>query len=1315
VPSIQFTSPSSSGVENQDANLEVILSSPVAGDLTINYGFTDGSATAPDDYNNLIISSVIPSGNTTANINVPITPDGDDEPDEDFTVTLEIGVGYVVGVSNTHTYTITDDDIPAVNFSSGSSSGDESQPANLALTISPPPWQDITVVYSFTAGIPPATAPTDYEDSLISVSVTAGGAGANIPITINDDGDDEPDELFIVTITAGTGYTPGGLNTHTYTINDNDDPEVNFVLGSSSGDESQSANLALTINPAPWQDITVGYSFTAGTPAATPLVDYDNSVLPVTVLAGNTAANINVTIIEENDTETDEQFIITLQSGGGYIVGTTINSHTYTIINDDFITILSAITMDTDGNGKIDHYKITFSESVKDDSFPGYLGADIEGTNTDIWEVGDNTIYNNERIAHGLAAPEVDGLNDGVIYLRFDEETGFDTGAKPELTTSANPGLTNSIGIEVAQVDTPGADETDGAPPVIASASGKVGFEELNVLFSEVVDGTSGDAGCFGIIDTADFTYNNNNGMDAGLIAGINDSNACDDRKVVLLMSPPPGIGPSDFNSDTIQANSDAPPEIFDAVDLPVDDSIFKTVTGFVAPYVLSVATPTNTTVRVTFSEAMDSSGGAAFGYPEYDESYCINQEAVPPPNIMLCPLQTIDVISVTEITDSVFDLNLATSTTTGENYTLWVEPTLIDSNEGASLADPKYGTFVGSENPWVVSAQAISTTEIEVTFSKDMSNVSTCYSVENVNNYKVFCPGWSIGPITSAVRQIDQSKVILTHVSPQQKGFCTITIHNDVNGVNTVDSPLCDNTGVTDTSVNPLQEIPKDRTPFVAAGGDILNLSDGPIYVDPFGDNTSFNFTFTYRDRVYLGPDDTNSAAFRFEADGLNASAVSFLTEGGIVCDPAYTFGYDPADMCGINQGPNGERGIAGFFSGKVIFGSDFDILMVGPIKNGLTHTYFTQDTDSQLNWNSCDYTGAGGSNAKSIQTAIAFGDSYYIGIAGSQIVNGPYLSKQQLIDVGADGILDCSAFTDLDARNIIGIGKGGAGNNPCKTNNSSCVAGIDSMLFIESGGLPTPDNTFYVANNGGLVYTNIIPPFDSLDFSSVFLQADLGGVTLVLPDNPVGLEKLPPGQQGVPFLVVYQDILYMARNLAVDQSAAGQVTNYGAELWKCSQNCTCGIFEDGIGCPPNPSGEGWLKVADSTNFTFFNDTCEFWDGDQFNCETTTGCFYNNLLASCEGWSAISMLQVNGPNLYLGFDNSVDGVGVFQATSEIDPSNSGTGEADFTQVDVAGFGMGPSYSYIFSSASLEKQGYFNMYLTIGDGASAVEVLRRVD
>ena len=213
--------------------------------------------------------------------------------------------------------------------------------------------------------------------------------------------------------------------------------------------------------------------------------------------------------------------------------------------------------------------------------------------------------------------------------------------------------------------------------------------------------------------------------------------------------------------------------------------------------------------------------------------------------------------------------------------------------------------------------------------------------------------------------------------------------------------------------------------------------------------------------------------------------------------------------------------------------------------------------------------------------------------------------------------------------------------------------------MIYVPSGESPSPTGTFYIANNGGIAYSTGTPA-DSTSFSTVLNQTYLGGVTLVLPDEADnGLLKIRPGQKGVPALVNYRGALYMARNLAVEQTAANETVQSSAELWECTENCTV--------------DSNWNRVALSSHadFTYYTDT------DLPGIPT--GSSSNNI--------AISLLQVNGDSLYIGFDNPADGITIWKASSAV------SSESDFTQQGVAGLGSGNTYPYIFSSSSLNKIG----------------------
>jgi hypothetical protein len=167
--------------------------------------------------------------------------------------------------------------------------------------------------------------------------------------------------------------------------------------------------------------------------------------------------------------------------------------------------------------------------------------------------------------------------------------------------------------------------------------------------------------------------------------------------------------------------------------------------------------------------------------------------------------------------------------------------------------------------------------------------------------------------------------------------------------------------------------------------------------------------------------------------------------------------------------------------------------------------------------------------------------------------------------------------------------------------------------------------------------------------------------------------LGKVRPGQKAIPLIVEFKGMLYLARNLDLSSPNG---TNNGGKLYKCSSACqTTG---------------NWSEVFDIRDAGFVNGS----KGGN-----------NNL--------AISLLQVNGNYLYLGFDNATDGAGIFRSNLDVTditaPSNFSIQGGDY------GLGEAAPKKYIFSSASALKQGVNYVYITVGNTANSVRVMTQRD
>ena len=83
-------------------------------------------------------------------------------------------------------------------------------------------------------------------------------------------------------------------------------------------------------------------------------------------------------------------------------------------------------------------------------------------------------------------------------------------------------------------------------------------------------------------------------------------------------------------------------------------------------------------------------------------------------------------------------------------------------------------------------------------------------------------------------------------------------------------------------------------------------------------------------------------------------------------------------------------------------------------------------------------------------------------------------------------------------------------------------------------------------------------------------------------------------------------------------------------------------------------------------------------------------------------------MLVANGDYLYVGFDNSVDGVQIYR-TNAANPS----GENDFTQIGSNGLGTPSLYKSLWSAISISQGADYYIYVSAGNGVQPVAIFRQ--
>ncbi len=324
-------------------SVTVSLSPAPTANVTVSYSLS-GTAVRGSDYSISGVTSnsgtVVVGTSGSASIPVVITDDSTVENAETIVLTLTDGTGYRVGSIGVYTATISDNDtagVPELSIAVGSAAVVEGTAATFTVSASPAAASAVTVRYTVSQSgqfVASGQLGTGKSQSLT-------GAGATITVPTQADSVDEADGSVTVTLTGGTGYTVGSPAAATVTVTDNDVPQAQFALASSSAAESAGTrNMRVNLSPVPYQNLTISY--TVGGNAARN-TDY---TVPSTVqaTAGSAFVDIPVAITDDSAPENAETIVLTLTAGGGYGVGSE-GVHTLTITDNDTAATPVTVTL----------------------------------------------------------------------------------------------------------------------------------------------------------------------------------------------------------------------------------------------------------------------------------------------------------------------------------------------------------------------------------------------------------------------------------------------------------------------------------------------------------------------------------------------------------------------------------------------------------------------------------------------------------------------------------------------------------------------------------------------------------------------------------------------------------------------------------------------------------------------------------------------------------------------------------------------------------------------------------------------------------
>lgn len=162
-----------------------------------------------------------------------------------------------------------------------------------------------------------------------------GALSCSLKIRINDDDEVESDEQFVIQFDSMPSYVrPSIGGKFTGTIIDDDKISFSFLTSGVTGSESSGRQLIpISLSGPSLEDVVIDCAVNIASSAKE--ADFKVDTRRIVIPAGMVAANVEITLLNDNIIENDETIVLDLSSKQAKLVPGAITRFTYSIIDDD--------------------------------------------------------------------------------------------------------------------------------------------------------------------------------------------------------------------------------------------------------------------------------------------------------------------------------------------------------------------------------------------------------------------------------------------------------------------------------------------------------------------------------------------------------------------------------------------------------------------------------------------------------------------------------------------------------------------------------------------------------------------------------------------------------------------------------------------------------------------------------------------------------------------------------------------------------------------------------------------------------------------
>jgi len=411
-------------------SLTVTRAQGTAGNVSVAYSVSDGSATSPADYSAASGTLTFDAGVANRTISVAIAEDALGEGTETVDVALgAVGGGARLGSQAAATLSITDNE-PGVtlHFGAPSYSVSERMPtAALGVVRSGPTDSPASVRYA-TSDVS-ASAGSDYSAQSGTLSFGAGVSMLTLQVPLTRDTIVEGDEQLEITLADPLGASLGTTYSTRLTILDDDRAGV-IRFRSASVTRAESGSALLTVERSGGAAGGVGFRYSTASGSAQEGVDYVGGGSGLILFStGQKIRTIAIPLLPDTRDEADESFSATLfDPAGGATLGSPASA-TVTIVDDDAGGVLSfslGSSQVNEGAGSAT-INVVRSGGVASDVSVDYAASDGSAGASDYGSASGSLVFGAGVTQHSFSVPITsDLISEGneTVLLSLSNPTG---------------------------------------------------------------------------------------------------------------------------------------------------------------------------------------------------------------------------------------------------------------------------------------------------------------------------------------------------------------------------------------------------------------------------------------------------------------------------------------------------------------------------------------------------------------------------------------------------------------------------------------------------------------------------------------------------------------------------------------------------------------------------------------------------------------------------------------------------------------------------------------------------------------------------